>query len=59
MTQRDVESLNYWTNHYADNGHSYSVKNNIAVRHREEEQGNAYSYINKLRDQAYYRYTAK
>ena len=60
MTNREINSLNYWTKHYTDNGYSYSVDNKIAVRSREEEsRGNAYSYISKLRDQAYYRYTAK
>lgn len=59
MTQQALNELNYWSNYYAEHKMDYSVKNNIVARCREEEQGDAYSFIRRQREKDYARYTAK
>ena len=55
-----INSANYWTKYYTENNVDYSCDGKTVTRyHNEQDSGNAYTFINKLKEQAYYRYTAK
>ena len=65
MRESTIKSANFWTKHFAENNIDYSCDGKTVVRcHDEKANANeyiegTYSFISKLKDNAYYRYTAK